>query len=200
MLNDVRLVRRLENHDRVAFETVVEKNYQPVFRQLWHLCHDDEVAADLTQETFEQAWKSLDSFAGKSSVRTWLHTIALRVWWHWKGAASQGVNVPLDERAEAVPDESPTPAQKLEARILREDVQAALGRMPSPFRETLALFYIQNLKYREVAQVLDVSIGTVKSRLHEGIKRLRADLQRAQDHENQILQGDSSCETPLKTT
>lgn len=85
-------------------------------------------------------------------------------------------------------------------RILREDVQAALSRMPSPFRETLVLFYIENLKYREVSEVLDVSIGTVKSRLHEGCKRLRADLQRAQDHENQILQGDSPCEANLKTT
>lgn len=199
--NDGQLVRRLQNHEPAAFEAVVERHYQLVFRQLWHLCHDDELAADLTQETFARAWGSLDGFAGKSSVRTWLYTIAVRTWIRWHEQNGQlGAGVPLGDHAELLADEAPSPSQRLEARLLREDVQAALGRVPSPFRETLVLFYIEGLKYREVAEVLDVSIGTVKSRLHEGSKRLRADLQRTQDRETQILGGDSPCEIHLKTT
>jgi RNA polymerase sigma-70 factor (ECF subfamily) len=198
--NETQLLRRLQSHDRAAFEAVVERNYQLVFRQLYHLCHDEEVAADLTQETFARAWNSLDSFAGKSSVRTWLYTIAVRVWWRWKESQqNQKGAVSLDEHAELLPDESLNPAQKLEVRVLREDVQAALRDLPSPFRETVVLFYIQNLKYREVAEVLDVSIGTVKSRLHEGLKQLKVVLQEAEQTETEILQGEIECKPNLKT-
>lgn len=102
--NDAQVIRRLKSHDHAAFEIVVERNYQPVFRQLWHLCHDEEVAADLTQETFARAWNSLASFAAKSSVRTWLYTIVVRVWWRWKeSAAGQRANVSLDEWADLCP-------------------------------------------------------------------------------------------------
>lgn len=196
--NDAQLLRRLRNRDHAAFETVVERFYKPVFRQLFHLCHDEEVAADLTQETFARAWNSLDSFAGKSGVRTWLYTIAVRVWSRWnESQLAQKGDVSLDERAEFLPDEAPTPAQKLEVRVLREDVQSALQQLPSPFRETVALFYIQNLKYREVAEVLDVSIGTVKSRLHEGLKRLRVALNEAEATETRTLQGELECKPNL---
>ena len=131
-------------------------------------------------------------------MRTWLYTIAVRVWsrWHESHAREKG-DVSIDERAEALPDEAPTPAQKLEVLVLCEDVQAALQQLSSPFRETVVLFYIQNLKYREVAEVLDVSVGTVKSRLHEGLKRLKTVLQEAEEIETQILQGDSQCKPNL---
>jgi len=91
------------------------------------------------------------------------------------------------------------PAQQLEVRMLRENVQAALVRLPSPFRETLVLFYVQNLKYREIAEVLNISLGTVKSRLHEGLKRLKATLQEAETREAEVLKGDLSCEAKLKS-
>lgn len=193
---DAQLVRRLQNNDHAAFELVVESNYQLVYRQLWHFCHDAEVAADLTQETFSRAWSSLDTFAGKSSIRTWLYTIAARCWYRWKEGDKPGALT--DDGAESVPDEALGPAQKLEIQAMREDVQAALHQLPPPFRETVVLFYVQNLKYREVAEVLDVSLGTVKSRLHEGLKRLKVLLDEAAAVENQILQGDFPCQPNLK--
>lgn len=199
-LTNAQLLRRLQNNDSAAFEVVVENHYQRVYRQLWHLCQDAEVAADLTQETFGRAWSSLDAFAGKSSVATWLYTIALRCWYRWKeNNSDQKTNVPLSDWAEFVPDEAPGPAQKMEVQAMREDVQLALSRLPSPFRETVVLFYVQNLKYREVAEVLDVSIGTVKSRLHEGLKRLKTILDEAEAIETQILQGDSPCKPNWKS-
>ena len=189
---DGQLVRRLQNNDRAAFEIVVEKNYQLVYRQLWHFCHDAEVAADLTQETFGRAWNSLDTFAGKSSVRTWLYTIAVRCWYRWKeNNANPYTNVPLDDWAESVPDEALGPAQKLEVQTMRAQLQDTLARLPSPYRETVLLFYVQNLKYREIAEVLDISLRTVKSRLHEGLKRLKEMLNEAECAEAQILKGDS---------
>ena len=192
--SDAQLIRRLRLNDRAAFELVVERHYQSVFRQLWHFCHNEELAADLTQDTFEQAWKSLASFEGNSSVRTWIYTIAVRVWYRWK-AANSHANLPLDAWTESVADEALNPAQMLEIGALCADVQSGLERLPAPMREALVLFYVQNLKYREISEALDVSLGTVKSRIHHGLKQLKALLQEADATETKILEGDIPCET-----
>ncbi len=193
---DSHLYKRLKANDHAAFELVVDQHYQAVFQQLWHFCRDREVAADLTQETFAQAWKSLDGFAGNSSIRTWLYTIAVRAWYRWKhSGANQPNHEALDDWAEALPDLTPGPAQVAENRSRRRAVQRALYALPSPYHETLVLFYVQDLKYREVSEVLDVSIGTVKSRLHEGVKRLRAALDEPAPLERNRSQGDYPCET-----
>ena len=195
--NDAHLIRRLKAGERAAFETVVERHYQSVFRQLWHVCHDDEIAADLTQDVFESAWKSLDTFAGNSSIRTWIYTIAARVWYRWK-TANPHVTLPIDDWADALPDLDLSPAQHLERRAQSAAVQRALLQLPAPMRETLVLFYVQNLKYREISEALDVSIGTVKSRIHGGLKQLKALLEQDEAAETEILGGELQCEPNSK--
>ena len=192
--SDAQLVRRLKAGDRAAFESVVEHHYQAVFRQMWHFCHDAEIAADLTQDTFEQVWKSLDGFAGNSSVRTWIYTIAARVWYRWK-ENNPPANLPIEQWAEILPDSALSPAQHLERSARDASLQRALSQLPAPMRETLVLFYLQNLKYREISEALDVSIGTVKSRLHNGLKQLKALLEQTEAAETQILEGEFSCKT-----
>lgn len=193
--SDTQLVRQLQANEHAAFEEVVKRHYQSVFRQLWHLCNDEETAADLTQETFAQAWKSLDSFEGKSTVRTWLYAIAMRVWYRWKNQSTHSLHhdAPLEAWAEILPDLALGPAQMLEKHSLNQDVQKALHHLPAIYRETLVLFYVQGLKYREIAETLEISLGTVKSRIHEGVKQLRAALL-------ETLEGDFECEhKTLKT-
>lgn len=193
--SEANLLRRLKANDNAALELVVERYYEAVFRQLWHLCNDRDVAADLTQETFAQACKALEGFVGQSSIRTWLYTIAVRAWYRWKeDPANQHRHQPLEVWAEVVPDQEIGPAQIAENRARRRAVQHALHNLPSPYRETLVLFYVQNFKYREISEVLDVSIGTVKSRLHEGLKRLKAALADEHLEENEPSTGDKSCE------
>src|SRR5436190_1767785 len=173
---DAELVRRLRGNDRSAFEAVIDRHHRSVYGQLWHLCGDADTAADLTQETFLQAWKSLPTFQGRSAVRTWLATIAVRVWQRWRhGRAAEG-HVSLDELADALPDTAPGPAERFESRAEQAQVQAALRGLPPDYRETLVMFYMQGLKYREIAAALEIPIGTVKSRLHNGLQRLKAAL------------------------
>jgi RNA polymerase sigma-70 factor, ECF subfamily len=181
--SDPQLVRRLKAKDSAAFEEVVERHYQPVYRQLWHLCGDAEVAADLTQETFVQAWKSLPSFAGRSSLRTWISVIAVRVWRRWRQGNERGETVPLEEVAETLPDPALSPAEALDLHCAQEAVHGALLALPAIYREALVLFYLQGLKYHEIAGALDIPLGTVKSRLHGGLLRMRAALERAPDAE-----------------
>jgi RNA polymerase sigma-70 factor (ECF subfamily) len=173
--SDLNLARQLKADIRPAFEATVRQQYQSVYRQLWHLCGDRDLAADLTQETFEQAWRSRESFQGRSSARTWLYTIALRVWHKSRaaGKASRGGDTEFGEWTDALPDHEPGPAQRLELRERRRSVACALACLPDEYRETLILYYVQGLKYREVAEVLGVPMGTVKSRLHSGLKRLQ---------------------------
>lgn len=181
--SDPQLLRRLKAKEREAFEEVVERLYQPVYRQLWHLCGAAEVAADLTQETFVQVWKSLPTFAGRSSLRTWISVIAVRVWRRWRQGSGQGETVPLEEVAETLPDPGLSPAAALDLYCEQEAVRGALIALPAIYREALVLFYLQWLKYHEIAQALDIPLGTVKSRLHGGLLRMRAALERAPDAE-----------------
>jgi RNA polymerase sigma-70 factor, ECF subfamily len=175
--SDPQLVRRMKANDRSAFEEVVHAHYASVYRQLWHLCGDAEAAADLTQETFIQVWRSLPSFQGRSALRTWIYTIAVRVWRRWHDRRSHADTVPLDEVAGTLTDSARGPAELAELHLLQQAVQEALCRLPAQYRETLVLFYVQGLKYHEIAGALGIPIGTVKSRLHGGLLRLRAALE-----------------------
>jgi RNA polymerase sigma-70 factor, ECF subfamily len=182
-ITDSQLVRRLQANDRAAFEDVVERYYGRVYRQLWHLCGQVETAADLTQETFVQAWKSLPSFQGRSGLRTWLYTIAVRVWQRWKERSSGHEHLLLDELADTLPDPDGDPAALAETHHLQEAVREALQRLPEAYREALVLFYLQGMKYQEIADALGIPLGTVKSRLHGGLQRIKTLLEHVTEHE-----------------
>jgi RNA polymerase sigma factor (sigma-70 family) len=177
LTRDKQLVRRLQLNDRGAFELVVEQHYQSIYRQLYRLCGDRDSAADLTQETFVQAWQSLPTFEGRSALGTWLATIDSRVWHRWQHGQAGSAHLPLVDVAETLFDDAPGPAELFHIRDREDEVQRALYRLPADYREALVLFYVQGLKYREIAEVLGIPLGTVKSRLHGGLLRLRASLQ-----------------------
>src|SRR5690242_10432814 len=95
---DAALIRALRANDRAAFESVVSAHYESIYRQLWHLCGHRDRAADLTQEAFLEAWSALASYEGRACIRTWLHTIAIRVWYrHRRRAASRITETTLGE-------------------------------------------------------------------------------------------------------
>lgn len=167
MFNDKKLLQRLRAGEREAFEQTVQQNYQSIARQLYLLCGDFDTAADLTQETFVEAWRSLPSFRGESSLRTWLYTIALRV---WHRARTQRPQRDADSR----PDFSTASPENVIEQVLRaETLACALQRLPDTQREVLVLCYRQEMSHAEVARALSIPVGTVKSRLHEGLKHLR---------------------------
>lgn len=171
---------RLRRGDRNTFEAVVKEQYQSVYKQLWYLCNGDaETAADLTQETFVQAWRALPSFAGRSSLRTWLHTIAVRTWGlRCRRMGKEADLLVFDDGAhERLPHPARSPEAQIAARLSDESLYCALQKLPPPLREVVVLFYLDNLKYREIAVALEIPIGTVKSRLHAALKQIRAHLE-----------------------
>jgi len=169
---DDELVRRIRANQRSAYEQVVRDNYMGIYRQHRHLCGDSETASDLTQETFVQAWKSIGSFEGRSALSTWLYTIAMRVWRRSRATDLSQSWAEADEIVKLAHNDA-NPQDSLDWQIQQDDLHFALLRLPVLYRETVVLHYIQGLTYEETASALEIPVGTVKSRLHEALKRLQ---------------------------
>ncbi|GAB4460570.1 MAG: sigma-70 family RNA polymerase sigma factor [Armatimonadaceae bacterium] len=168
--DEAKLIARLRNGEQAAFEAVVQAHYQSVWRQHYLFCGDADLAADLTQETFLQAWRSIGNFRGQSALRTWLYTIATRVWQRkGKPLVCRSV-VPLPKTLHT---ESPEPEEIAVGNIEQEAITIALRHLPDDMRVTLILFYRQELTHAEIAEALGIPVGTVKSRIYDGVRRLR---------------------------
>ncbi len=161
------LVRRFRNGEAGAFESLYNEYGDRVYRFCFRLCGQTADAEDLTQEVFIAAYQGPDRFAGRSSVATWLYRIALYRWRRIQGAAPP--TAPLEwepESAAAVPDPAPSHIQRL-------SLESAMARLPESLRDAFLLVKAEGLKYREAARVLGVPQGTVQSRVHDAIVRLR---------------------------
>ena len=186
-MSDAVLLRRLRANDRTAFETVVSANYEAVYRQTWYLCGDPDAASDLTQETFVEAWRSISSFQGRSSLQTWLYTLAVRVWYRSRrmAAARPAESLLSEALAAALADNaSPAPGGIAEDSVRRALLNSAIAELPAAYRKAVRLFYTEELKYREIAVSENIPIGTVKSRLNSALRHLH---RRLSAHEEELL-------------
>ncbi|WP_456336898.1 sigma-70 family RNA polymerase sigma factor [Fervidibacter sacchari] len=158
------LVQRILSGDKAAGEQFVIEHYEAIFRFLRNLTGSKEDAEDLTQQTFLRAWEALPNFRGDSSLSTWLHSIAYREYTHW--LRSRREFVPLDEIVD-MPDEQAN--QNLEAVLLRW----AIYRLAPEHREVFVLHYLQGFSVSEIAKIIGIPAGTVKSRLFFARQKLR---------------------------
>jgi RNA polymerase sigma factor (sigma-70 family) len=163
-LRDGELVRWILAGDRAAGERLVREHYPRLYRLLRHLTGSVETAQDLTQQTFLKAWQALPAFWAEGRLAPWLNRIAYHEYTHWLRARRP--HQPL-EVAAALPD--PLAARELDAVVAR----SPLAHLSCEHRETFILFHLQELSVEEVAQVLDIPPGTVKSRLFTARQRLR---------------------------
>jgi RNA polymerase sigma-70 factor, ECF subfamily len=151
----------------------VRAHYQPIYRFLAHLTRDAHLAEDLTQETFAAAWENLGSFEGRSSLGTWLHRIAYGKFVDSQRSRQRRAALlgPLRDHAGIAAEIDPlqAAADDDEARHLL----ATLERLDPPDRAVLVLHYLQELSYRQMAEVLDEPSGTVKWRTSVALERLR---------------------------
>jgi RNA polymerase sigma-70 factor (ECF subfamily) len=181
------LVAELRAGSEEAFSWLITRYHQPIYSLLARTVRDPADAADLTQEVFVKIFRGIGSFHSESSLRTWIYRIALheglnqRRW--WRRHKQQEVTIEL----ETVDCESGEPARLKEMLVdpgespyelanhseARERVEAALRQVPEPFRTTIILRDIEGFVYEEVAAMLEVNLGTVKSRLVRGRACLR---------------------------
>lgn len=173
------LIERCRAGDTAAFEPLVERYRQRVWRLAYQLLRDREEAWDCAQEAFVRAFHSLGSFRGQSAFYTWLFRITVNVATdrqRARGAQARafgGERVAEEEWNRTTPDPGAGPDQAAVQAEQRERIRRALDALPSKARTIIMLSDVDGLSYREIAEVLDCPIGTVMSRLHNARKRLK---------------------------
>jgi RNA polymerase sigma-70 factor (ECF subfamily) len=185
---DAALIAELQAGSEEAFAWLIARYHQPLYSLLARTVQDREVAADLTQEVFVKVFRGVGNFHGESSLRTWMYRIALREasnqrrWWMRHKQPEIPIEQELAEGASGQPmrlketlvDPAESPYENAVHEESRARVEAALSKVPEPFRTTLILRDIEGFVYEEVAEMQGVNLGTVKSRLVRGRAALKA--------------------------
>src|SRR6202162_6491704 len=180
-VDETRLVTELQAGSETAFDWLVTHYHGPVYNLILGMLGDTSDAADSAQEVFLKAFKGIRSFRQGSSLKTWLYRIAIREALNHRRWFKRHLqkNISLDaEPAEGcapmdIEDLSATPFDLLAAHEIQVAVQGALQQVPDVFRSAVILRDLEGLSYEEVAEVLDCSVGTVKSRILRGRRALK---------------------------
>jgi len=180
--DDSALIERCRAGDIAAFEPLVEKYRQRVWRLAYNVLRDREEAWDVAQEAFIKAYQALPSFRGQSAFYTWLYRITMNVAAdRARSRAAQGrafgtERVPEEDWERVITDPNPGEASPADAASRREErrkIMQALDRLSEDHRQIIMLGDLEGLSYREIADTLEIPMGTVMSRLHNARKRLR---------------------------
>lgn len=159
---DQELVRAFERGDRQAFVVLMARHERKIYNLAFRMLGQAEDARDATQDAFLSCYRNLGRFRGEAAFSTWLHRIAMNAC--YDALRKRRPSSSLDEAA-LEPAPSPDHAEKVAAAA---DVQRALQSVPEEFRAVLVLHELQDLPVERVAEILEVPVGTVKSRLHRG--------------------------------
>jgi RNA polymerase sigma-70 factor (ECF subfamily) len=179
--DEAELVSELQAGSETAFDWLVTHYHGPVYNLILSMLGDTSDAADGTQEVFLKAFRGIRSFRQGSSLKTWLYRIALREALNHKRWFKRHLqkNVSIDAEPEEghcaieIEDLGATPFEQFAAHEIQAAVQDALQHIPEVFRGAVILRDLEGLSYEEVAEVLDCSVGTVKSRILRGRRALK---------------------------
>ena len=168
-LPDDELIRRFLTGNTDAFTLLVERHRQRVYNICLRLLGDADDAADAAQDAFVSVLTKLDSFRGEAAFTTWLHRIAVNACYDLTRRRRRQPMLRLAGDGDATDEDTGPPvADPADELAGTRDVVAALRVIPEEFRTAVVLADLQDLPYEEIAKVLDVPIGTVKSRVHRG--------------------------------
>ncbi len=166
------LVRRGQAGDNDAFARLVERNQTAVYNLLLRMTRDPEEAGDLTQETFVRAWRSLPGFRAQAKFSTWLYRIAYNVCLSRRVVHRAALAEPGAADVVPIPESEEPPAIVLRQER-RERVVAAMDQLSPAYRLVLDLYYWRECTYEEIAAILDLPMGTVKTHLFRAKAALR---------------------------
>jgi RNA polymerase sigma-70 factor (ECF subfamily) len=179
--DEAELVHELQAGSETAFDWLVTHYHAPVYNLILSMLGDTSDAADGSQEVFLKAFRGIRKFRQGSSLKTWLYRIAIREALNHKRWFKRHLqkNVSIDaEPAEGqarieIQDLAATPFEQLASQEIKVAVQGALQQVPDVFRSAVILRDLEGLSYEEVAEVLECSVGTVKSRILRGRRALK---------------------------
>jgi RNA polymerase sigma-70 factor (ECF subfamily) len=183
--DEAELVQRTAAGDEAACAELVSQHQRMVYQLAFHLLGNREEALDLSQEVFLRVFRTVGSFRGQSSLRTWIFRIVVNQarnrqrWWRRR---RQGDQVSLDQHVVdhgelRHPGDDAAPDRVLARKQIAVRLWEALDRLPFDQRTAIVLREFDGLSYEEIAYSLDIAVGTVKSRLTRARHALRTDLQ-----------------------
>jgi RNA polymerase sigma-70 factor, ECF subfamily len=180
------IVAELKSGSEEAYAWLIGAFHQPIYGLVYRILTDPADAADTTQEVFLKVFRGMKHFHGESSLKTWIYRIAVheasnrRRWWFRHKAQETSIE-PVDNGAqetglvgrECLVDERESPFDSAAHEEVRARVEQELRKVPEPYRSTLILRDLEEMSYEEIAEVMNVSLGTVKSRLTRGREALK---------------------------
>ncbi len=179
MSDDAQLIDETLAGDRAAFGQLVRKYQGRLFNTLLHVVGSREEAEDVSQEAFVQAFVKLDTFGGRSAFYTWLYRIAFNL--SVSRRRRKRAEVSIDEHRERTGNEPQDTGQGPTDQLLRdeqvEQVRTAIETLGSEYRAILVLREMEGCCYETIAEILELPLGTVRSRLHRARLQLRDQLQ-----------------------
>ncbi len=179
-MEEKELTARARAGDEAAFAALMEANQGRVYNLILRMTGSREDALELSQEAFLNAWRGLKNFHGESSFSTWVYRLASNVCIDFlrreKRRRSISMTVSLDDEEEhqaELPDERSSPERAYERGETRDAVRKALEELSEEHRQVLIMRELQGMSYAEIGEILDVEIGTVKSRISRARLALR---------------------------
>lgn len=184
---ETQFIENLRAGDAAAFDTLVDRYGGHVYGLLLRITNDPEEARDLTQDTFLRALKGISKFRGDSGIRTWLFRIAInqsrnrfRWWKRRKKDKTVSIDAPVSDTemslSDLIPDQGPSPEDDVLRKERYHQMLEAIEALPETYKEAVVLCDVEGLTYEEISDVLEIGMGTVKSRIARGRRELRTRL------------------------
>ena len=173
---DELLLRKAQRGDPEAFGRLMEPLEQLVWRVCWHYTGDREASSDCGQEAMIRVWRALEGYRGDCAFESWVYRIAANCCMDWlrKKKRDRSVSIePMKDQGFDPADTSPGTEAQVIAKDERRRLREAIALLPEDQREALVLTQLERVSYEEAARMLEVSEGTVKSRVNRAKARLK---------------------------
>ena len=182
-VSELDLVKRCQAGETEAFDELVTRYRTRVFGMIYNMVHSEQDAWDLAQDSFVKAWKSIGRFRGQSSFYTWIYRIVMNVTIDWlrkkqvKGAGAEFDDAiqlkEIDPAAKTLPKPDALPYEGIQRGEIRAQIDNAIAQLSPEHRAVILMKEVEDMHYREIAEALGCSIGTVMSRLFYARKKLQ---------------------------
>jgi RNA polymerase sigma-70 factor (ECF subfamily) len=182
--NEQAVLQRAQKGDTEAFAALVDEHQRYIYNLALRVLKDEDEALDLTQETFVRAWTALPNFRGQSQFRTWLYRIVTNLCYNRLPNLRRSLTDLGDDVIADIPETDPTfdnPARGFESRELRLYLHQAIEDLDENYRLLISLRYQNELSYEEIAGMLNLPLGTVKTGLFRAKEQLRRALETYQE-------------------
>ncbi|MEI5908331.1 RNA polymerase sigma factor [Bacillus spongiae] len=184
MPEDQELIDEILGGSQAAMEVLTRKYYKPIYAFVYRKVGNKEMAYDLTQEIFIKVIQKIQAYSSKGTFKSWLYSIAVNHCRDYWRSADYRNSTQQSELIENIECEQKNVSYIFEKKETRKQVTAAINLLPDYQREALILKYYHHMKIKEIAEVTETSVSTVKSRLKQGLNKLAKQLERGENDES----------------